>query len=233
LQGVLTDITERKAVEAQLEEAATAAERQRLARELHDSVTQTLFSASVIAEATPRIWQKNLPLAERNLNQIAHMLHGALAEMRTMLLELRPDAIQGKKMTELLQVLIEANQPRINAPISLTVDGDDALPAQVMIALHRVAQEALNNVSKHAEAGAVEVKLICDQSHVRLSIRDNGRGFDPRTIPAGHFGLRTMGERLERIGGRLSIDSQPGKGTEISASWSEQEGKVSSWMKPT
>jgi signal transduction histidine kinase len=154
------------------------------------------------------------------------MLHGALAEMRTMLLELRPDTIQDKTMAELLQVLIKANQPRINAPISLTVDGDDALPPDVMIALHRVAQEALNNVSKHAEAGEVEVKLVCDQSHVALSIRDSGRGFDPQKIPVGRFGLEMMGERLERIGGTLSIDSKPGKGTVVSAFWSErQEGR--------
>jgi signal transduction histidine kinase len=225
IAGQIAGAVETARLFGQVEQGAVTEERNRLARELHDSVTQSLFSASVIAEATPRIWRKNPALAERNLNQITSMLHGALAEMRTMLLELRPDAIHGKTMTELLQVLIEANRPRINAPISLTVEGDDALPPEVMIVLQRVTQEALNNVSKHAEAGDVEVNLVCDQSGVRLSIRDSGRGFDPHTVPAGHFGLETMRERLEHIGGWLSIDSQPGEGTLISAFWSEQEGR--------
>jgi signal transduction histidine kinase len=100
------------------------------------------------------------------------------------------------------------------------------LPQDVTVALHRVAQEALNNVSKHAEASDVEVKLDCSQSHVALSIRDNGRGFDPHTIAAGHLGLKTMAERMEGIGSTLSVDSKPDKGTEISTHWSEK-GKSS------
>jgi two-component system nitrate/nitrite sensor histidine kinase NarX len=209
----------------QVEKSAITEERNRLAHELHDAVTQTIFSASVIAEATPRIWHKDPALAKRNLDQLTSMLRGALAELRTMLLELRPDTIQSKSVGQLLQTVVDASQPRINAPISLTIDGDRILPPNVAIALHRVGQEALNNVGKHAEASQVEIKLVCHQSQVSLSIRDNGRGFDPQPARAGHFGLESMAERLETIGGTLSIDSKPGQGTVISAHWSEPEGR--------
>jgi signal transduction histidine kinase len=150
------------------------------------------------------------------------MLHGALAEMRTLLLELRPDTIRGQTLGRLLQSLVEAHQPRLNAPISLSVEGDFVLPQDVTIALHRVAQEGLNNASKHAEASDVELKLVCSRSHVTLSIRDNGRGFDRQTIGAGSLGLVSMAERMESIGGTLSVYSKPDEGTEISAFWSEQ-----------
>ena len=222
LQGVLTDITERKMTEGQLEEAAANVERDRLARRLHDAITQTLFSASVMAEATPRIWPKDPAQAQRNMEQLAVMLRGAMAEMRTMVIELRPAAVSGKSLGQLLDTLVEANQPRISEPISIVVEGDRMLPLDVTIAFYRIAQEAFHNVAQHAEATEVDIKIVFDQEGVMLSVRDNGRGFDQNMIPAGHFGLSIMGSRAEEVGGNLVIESEPGAGTEVIASWSER-----------
>jgi signal transduction histidine kinase len=107
----------------------------------------------------------------------------------------------------------------------LVVNGQRPLPEDVTITFHRIAQESLNNVVRHAEATEVSITLDCDQNGIVLRVRDNGRGFDPSTIPAGHLGLSIMAERIEKIGGTLLIDSQPGDGTQIVVSWSEKEKK--------
>jgi len=219
--AIVRDITERMQLEAQLQQVAATAERDRLARELHDAVTQTLFSASVVAEATPRIWLKDPAMAQQNMENLTLMLRGALAEMRTLLLELRPDVLRGQTLGQLLQTLVEAAQTRTSAPISLVVNGDRALPEDVTITFHRIAQESLNNVVKHADATEVSITLDCDQNGIVLRVCDNGRGFDPSTIPVGHFGLSIMAERIDIIGGALLIDGKPGDGTQIVVSWSE------------
>jgi signal transduction histidine kinase len=218
---VLTDITERKKVELQLEQAAATAERDRLARRLHDAVTQTLFSASVIAESTPRIMDNDPELGKRNLEQLAIMLRGSLAEMRTMLIELRPEALVGKPIGELIQTLSEASQTRINCPVHLVIDDEGNPPEDVTIVFYRIAQEAFSNIIKYAEASEVSINLACDKDAVVMIVKDNGRGFKPDQIPPGHIGLNIMTERIDQIGGELTIDSKPGQGTQITAKWSE------------
>ncbi len=218
----MTDITDHKREEESLEEAAAAAERDRLARRLHDAITQTLFSASVIAEATPRIWPKDPLQAQRNMEQLTAMLRGTMAEMRAMVIELRPAAVIGKTLGELLETLAEANQPRMNYPVSFVVEGDRILPEDVTIAFYRIAQEALHNVVEHANATEVKIEIVFDQEGAMLSIRDNGRGFDQKTTPAGHFGLSIMSDRMANVGGNLVIESQTGAGTRINASWSDR-----------
>ena len=215
------DITKRLEMENQREELAAVAERERLTRRLHDAVTQTLFSASVIAESTPRITEKNPELAKQNLEQLAIMLRGALAEMRTMLIELKPAALLGKPFGELIKTLIEANQVRLNCPIHLTVEGALSLPEDVTIVFYRIAQETMNNIVKYADADEVHVHITSDEDGIRLSITDNGHGFELDKIPPGHYGLQIMAERITRIGGRLTINSKPEQGTQIVASWSE------------
>jgi PAS domain S-box-containing protein len=221
LQGVLIDITERKKMEKRLEEDAATEERDRLARRLHDAVTQTLFSASVIAESTPRFMENNPELAERNLEQLASMLRGALAEMRSLLIELRPEALAGKSLDELLPTLVDASQIRLNCPIDLEIEGESDLPEDVTIVFYRVAQEAITNIIKYAEADKVSVKVVCDEDDLVMVVKDNGRGFKLDEIPPGHFGLSMMTERIDQIGGELTIDSKPGHGTQIKASWAE------------
>jgi two-component system nitrate/nitrite sensor histidine kinase NarX len=221
LQGVLTDITERKRAEDQLEKEAAIAERERLARRLHDAVTQTLFSASVIAESTPRIMENDPDLAKRNLEQLSTMLRGSLAEMRTMLIELRPEALIGKQIGELIQTLSEASQTRINCPVHLVIDDEGNPPEDVTVVFYRIAQEAFSNIIKYAEASEVSINLACDKDAVVMIVKDNGRGFEPDKISSEQFGLKMMTERIDQIGGELTIDSKPGQGTQITAKWSE------------
>jgi PAS domain S-box-containing protein len=203
----------------QVEQSAKSAERDRLARELHDAVTQTLFSASLIAEAMPRVWEQDAEAGRRGLEELRRLTRGAAAEMRTMLVELRPAALTEKPLGELLRHLTEAMTARIRVPIDLTVDGNCVLPPDVQIALYRIVQESLNNVAKHARASHVAVDLRCQPQWAALGIGDNGDGFDPDDVLPDRFGLSIMRERAEGIGAILEVESHPGKGTRISVNW--------------
>jgi len=143
----------------QAERAAVAAERSRLARDLHDAVTQTLFSASLIAEVLPRIWERHPDEGRRRLEELRELTRGALAEMRTLLLELRPSALIEAELGDLLRQLAESITGRARVPVSVEVEGECALPPEVKVALYRIAQEALNNVAKHAAASQAAVSL--------------------------------------------------------------------------
>jgi signal transduction histidine kinase len=206
-------------------EKAVAAERSRLARELHDAVTQTLFSASLIAEVLPRLWAKDPERGKQQLEEVRLLARGALAEMRSLLLELRPEALAQAKMDDLLSQLGRAMTGRTGVPVSVTADVQCSLPAKVQIALYRIAQEALNNAAKHAEASQVDVRFQCDAGQAELSIHDDGRGFDVENIPAGRLGLGIMPERAASIGAKLQIESEPGRGTQVSVVWTIDDGQ--------
>jgi signal transduction histidine kinase len=207
------------------EQAAAAAERERLARELHDAITQTLFSASVIAEAMPRIWKAQPEEAQQGMEELRRLTRGALAEMRTMLVELRPAALTEKPLGELLGHLCQAITGHSRIPVMLDVEGDTILPPDVQVTLYRMAQEALNNVDKHARAGKVAVALRNGSGVTRLEVRDDGRGFDPVAAAHTGLGLGTMRERAESIGAVLSIDSQVGQGTRVTVEWEGVSGR--------
>jgi PAS domain S-box-containing protein len=204
---------------AQAGEMAAAAERSRLARELHDAVTQTLFSASLIAEVVPRLWDRNPEEGRRRLEELRRLTKGALAEMRTLLLELRPSALTDAPLGDLLRQLADAVTGRTLLPITLTVEGRRPLPPDVNITMYRVAQEALNNIVKHAKAKRVDIALQQAVEGVELRITDDGVGFEPASIPADHFGLRIIRERTESIDAVLRITSRAGQGTEIACVW--------------
>jgi two-component system nitrate/nitrite sensor histidine kinase NarX len=213
------DVTQRKQAETKLEEAAAAAERERLARELHDAVTQSLFSVASIAEALPRVWERDREEGERALDELRSLTQGALAEMRAMLLELRPSALNEQQLGALLRQLTDAMMGRTRTPVTTTVVGDCALPDEVQVALYRIAQEALNNVTKHARASEAKLSLLCQPAQVRLSVSDDGRGFDLESAQAHQLGLAIMRERAEAIGASLQIESQPSHGTRIEVLW--------------
>jgi PAS domain S-box-containing protein len=225
--GVVDDITDQLAAEQALKEkdeaAAVAAERNRIANELHDSVTQSLYSASLIAEALPKVWTKHPQEARRSLEELRSLTQGAQAEMRTLLLELRPGELADRKLSELLRQLTDAMSARTDLPITVTVVGDCQLPTDVQIAYYRITQEALNNISKHARANRAWVNLRCGQDRVTLRVGDNGRGFDPAISQIHQLGLQIMRERAEAIGADLSITSQPGQGTEVKVVWQVAE----------
>lgn len=219
VRGVLTDISERVWTQEQREQAVAAAERERLARDLHDAVTQSLFSVSAIAEAVPAIWERDRAEARRGLEELRQLTRGALAEMRSLLLELRPSSLTEQKLDALVHQLVEAMAGRTRMPINTQVTGDCNLPAEARIALYRIAQEALNNVVKHSRASRATVELHCEVGYARLRVSDDGRGFDPLTVPHGHLGLDIMRERAQTIGAELRIESRPGQGTQVLVKW--------------
>jgi signal transduction histidine kinase len=200
------------------QELATMEERQRLARDLHDAVSQTLFSASLIAEVLPRLWERNPDEGRRRLDEIRQLTRGALAEMRTLLLELRPAALVDANPADLLRQLAESITGRARIPVQVSVTGSCPLSAEVKVAFYRIAQEALNNIAKHSGATQASVSLICEQNKIELSIRDNGKGFDIQTRSANSLGRGIMQERAKSIGASLKIESLPGSGTTVTVS---------------
>jgi signal transduction histidine kinase/ligand-binding sensor domain-containing protein len=214
------------------QELAVVEERQRLARDLHDAVSQTLFSASLIAEALPDIWQSSPDDGPELLVKLQQLSRGALAEMRALLMELRPATLTEASMEDLLRQLGQAASGREGIPVRVTVDEAcapqlGALPVGVRITLYRIAQEALNNVVKHAQASQVDVGLRCTSSpgevRAELTIRDDGLGFEPGSVAGDHLGLGIMQERAESIHAQLEIESKPGGGTQVKVVWTGPE----------
>ncbi len=203
----------------QAELTAITQERNRLARELHDAVTQTLFSASLIADVIPRIWKRDPEEGMKNLEELRQLTRGALAEMRTLLLEMRPESLERADLKSLLTQLADAFIGRVRVPVSLDIQGECEVTQEVKLAFYRVAQEALNNIAKHSGARQVEVHLKCEPKGLNLSIRDDGLGFDPEAITANHLGITIMRERANSIGATLKIESQPGQGTTVELGW--------------
>lgn len=209
---------------------AVIEERNRLARELHDAVTQTIFSASLLAEALPEVWERNPEEGRQLVQQLRGLSRGALAEMRTLLMELRPATLVEIPLEDLLRQLGEAASGREGIPVSVKIEGQGKLPGDVQIALYRIAQESLNNVVKHARASQVTVRLCYSclegdgpnplpELSVLLSIHDDGCGFDPSQVPHDHLELKIMQERALAIGASFTIDSHPGEGTQVSILW--------------
>jgi nitrate/nitrite-specific signal transduction histidine kinase len=204
----------------QAEQTAIAAERSRLARELHDAVTQTLFSANLIADVIPRIWKRNPEEGMQNLEELRQLTRGALAEMRTLLLEMRPETLERVDIKSLLTQLADAFVGRVRVPVSLAIQGDCELTHDVKLVFYRVTQEALNNIAKHSGARQVELHLECQPGHMNLYIKDDGLGFDPDSITADHLGIAIMRERANSVGATLKIESQLNQGTTVQLDWS-------------
>ncbi|HFQ94375.1 MAG TPA: sensor histidine kinase, partial [Anaerolineae bacterium] len=197
-----------------------AAERSRLARDLHDAVSQTLFSASLIAEALPRLWEKNPAEGRRRLEELRELTRGALAEMRALLLELRPLTLTEFSLEELLRQLAEAAVGRSRLQVDVVAVGEARpLPPNVQVAFYRIAQESLHNVGKHAGANQVTLRLDFQPEAVNLTVEDDGRGFDAQDTPPDSFGLNIMRERAAKISADFHIESEIGQGTRVMITW--------------
>jgi PAS domain S-box-containing protein len=226
----------------QARELAALQERQRLARNLHDAVNQSLFSAGLIAEVLPRLWDREPEEARQSLEDLRRLTRGALAEMRGLLAELRPSVLTDSSLGDLLRQLANAFTGRTNVPARVTITGEHVLSERLQVALYRICQEALSNIAKHAGASRVEINLWYETvaappssqpaqagppqasvvRSVELRIRDDGRGFDTsQPAVSGHYGLDMMHERAVAVGAQLTFSSQPGQGTEILMSWRE------------
>jgi len=188
-------------------------------------VTQTLFSANLIADVLPRIWERDPNEGMQNLEELRQLTRGALAEMRTLLLEMRPESLERAEIKPLLTQLADAFVGRVRVPVSLVLEGDCELTQEVKLVLYRVAQEALNNIAKHSGARHVALHLACQPGHIALRISDDGLGFDAGSIPPDHMGIAIMRERASSVGARLKIESQVGQGTIVELDWgSAREG---------
>jgi two-component system nitrate/nitrite sensor histidine kinase NarX len=207
------------------QELAVLEERQRLARNLHDAVNQSLFSAGLIAEVLPRLWDRDQQEARRSLDDLRRLTRGAMAEMRSLLAELRPSTLTDSDLGDLLRQLGNALEGRTSLPVVVTVSGEFILPPNAQVAFYRICQEALNNAAKHARASQIEINLKKNEAAIELSIRDDGQGFDMQQAPSGHYGLGMMRERAEAAGLLLSIMSQPGHGTELIVRWNNAPHK--------
>ncbi|WEK55157.1 MAG: sensor histidine kinase [Candidatus Cohnella colombiensis] len=195
--------------------SAVVEERQRLARELHDAVSQQLFAISMTATAVGRTLDHDFERARRQIELIEEMAAAAQSEMRALLLHLRPVHLEGKRLAEAIPELIEEMQGRVQMQIGLDMDEDLYLNKGMENQLFRIVQEALSNALRHAKASRMDIILQRKEDTLRLSIRDNGVGFDPLQKKHSSYGMTNMEERVTELGGSFNITSAPGKGTRI------------------
>jgi PAS domain S-box-containing protein len=216
--AITRDISERKRMAETLRRTREA-ERTRIARELHDAVSQTLSSAGLIADVLPRLWQRDKSEGLKRLHELASLTRDAQSEMRSLLYELYPAALTNKSCGELLRQLAKTVDNRITVTIDVKAEKGCFLEAEseaeCKYAIYRITQEAIHNIAKHAMAEHVWITLSCRANQVRLRITDDGVGFDTKSISQTSFGIRNMRERAKAVGGQLRIKSAVGKGTEI------------------
>jgi signal transduction histidine kinase len=202
---------------AQQEKMAVLEERQRLARDLHDSVTQSIYGVSVLAEATARLLESNeTETAVENLRELRQAALKALRELRHMIFELRPPELEKLGLVAALRARLATVEGRAGLKTEMHCDGADDLPLAVADGLYRIAHEAFSNSVKHARAARIRLGLERVEDDVILEILDDGLGFDVEAGKSkGGLGLRGMEERAEKMGGTLSIETESGHGTSI------------------
>jgi signal transduction histidine kinase len=201
----------------QAQALAALEERQKLARELHDSVSQALYGISLGAHSARTALQRDPELAVEPLDYVLSLAEAGLAEMRALIFELRPESLESEGLVSALSKQGAALQARHELRVNLDLGEEPELPLYTKQELYRIAQEALHNTVKHARASQVEILLSQTAEWVRLEIRDNGVGFDPAGDFPGHLGLQSMRERVTGLGGALLVESEPGEGTALSA----------------
>jgi signal transduction histidine kinase len=199
----------------QAQELAAVQERQRLARELHDSVSQALYGISLGAHTASTLLERDPSRVAEPLNYVLSLAEAALAEMRALIFELRPESLATEGLVTVLTKQAAALQARYGVEVHTELCDEPDVPLKVKQELYRVAQEALHNTAKHAHAGRVDLRLNWTPEAIVLEICDNGIGFDPAGSFPGHLGLHSMRERVTHLGGMLQIESAPGQGTRI------------------
>jgi PAS domain S-box-containing protein len=217
--GAARDVSDRDRLERHLRrqagELASSEERAHLARELHDSVTQALFSMTLVSRSVELLLDRDPALARTQLAQLRDLQREALVEMRALIFELRPGNIEQDGLVHALRTHSSALQGRIGLPIVVESTLERRLPLAIEETLYRIAQEALHNIVKHAAAQQVRLELDRVKGGVRLRVVDDGRGFDPENVADGHLGLAGMRARAVRIGADFVCESVKGEGTTI------------------
>jgi PAS domain S-box-containing protein len=214
--GTMVDITR----QVEIQEATTLAtleERQRLARDLHDAVTQSLYSLTLMAEAARRRAQVgDMVAAHEFIDRLGQLAQQSLKEMRLLVYELSPTALKEKGLAGALQARLDAVERRAGIHADLQMHLTRELSPEIQIQLYRIAEEALNNALKHAQASSVTLEVASNDHGVTLRISDNGIGFENHVMnPSGGLGLTNMQDRAAKLGGKLEIESAPGEGTTI------------------
>jgi len=198
----------------QAQKLAALQERQRLARELHDSVSQALYGISLWAHTAREALESSEPeQAEAAIEDVLTLAEAGLAEMHALIFELRPESLETEGLVAALTKQVEVLRARYKLIVEADLADEPDLSLEQKEALYRIAQEALHNIVKHARASSVVLRLARQEKEVLLEVRDNGRGFDPTGPFPGHLGVRSMRERVTKIDGTLSIESAAGQGT--------------------
>jgi signal transduction histidine kinase len=210
-------IIEHIRLQYQAEQLAVLEERQRLARELHDSVTQALYSVTLYADAARMAFSaQKWESLESNLQEVRNMSREAMYDMRLLVFELRPFMLETEGLVSALRARLAAVEGRSGLKTEVLVENERRLPIKMEEQLYRIAQEALNNVVKHAGATQVQVQLTYDESTVSMEMSDDGKGFAPEEVSqSGGFGLQGIHERVQQLGGALNIQSTPRRGTRL------------------
>ena len=206
-------------LQQQAEKLAVLQERERLARELHDSVTQSLYSVNLYANAAAlALTAGKQETAAGYLQELQETAQEGMRDMRLLIFQLHPPELETEGLAAVLQARLAAVEARAGLQTDFRVEGERRLPIAVEGELYWIAQEALNNVLKHAQAQHVTVRLHYTPASICLEVRDDGVGFDPLAIPPagrGGVGLRSITERAARLGGTLTCESRPGEGTRV------------------
>jgi PAS domain S-box-containing protein len=217
--GTLADQAAIAAANAQLmaiaQEKVALEERQRLARELHDSLSQAFFGIQLGARQARELVERGSAGVAQRIDYVAQLAEVGQAEMRALILELRPELLDAEGLVAALNKQVEALRARHSIAARTIAQGEPASSFEVKQALYRIAQEALQNTVKHARASRVDVQLEASDGTVVLAIEDDGVGFDPEGQFPGHLGLRSMRERALGVRGSLEVVSSRGQGTRI------------------
>ena len=198
-------------------ELSVIEERNRLARELHDAMTQTLFSLSLTADAAATLVRSDPERAEAEIRRVTQLARDTMAELRSLIFELRPAELESEGFVATLAKHLAVLERAYGIHATLEVHGERRLPGAVEAELFRIVQEALNNVVRHARATAVGVSITMTADTVLVEVHDDGVGFDPsaRPIRSTRLGLTSMRERAQGLGGVIAVDSTPGRGTTV------------------
>jgi signal transduction histidine kinase len=208
-------VVENARLQEQARHLAAVQERQRLARELHDSVSQALYGIALGTRTARTLLDRDPSRAGEPLDYVLTLADAGLTEMRALIFELRPEALETEGLVAALQKQAGSLHARYGLAVEATFGPEPPVGLAVKEALYRIAQEALHNTVKHAHARHVEMRLWEGDDGVVLEVRDDGQGFDTGAAYPGHLGLHTMQERAQGVGARLQVESGPKQGTLI------------------
>jgi signal transduction histidine kinase len=197
------------------QQVASLEERQRLARELHDSVSQALYGIALGARTARTQLDRDPSKAVEPVEYVLQLAEAGLAEMRALIFELRPESLQTEGLVAAIEKQVASTRARYSLDVTAKLGAEPNVRIEVKEALYRVTQEALHNIVKHAQAQHVNVSLNGTDGEISLEVRDDGRGFDASATYPGHVGLHSMRERIEKLRGEIAIESVPGKGSSV------------------